>query len=419
MRSDAQIRAEKLRAILETGSTAGIHAKSLERFWTKGYLQQQGNAVTLTKRGAAVMRGAIGAAGRGAVDMESANRAANREGGSKAHAARARAMMGANAGRMTRKQAEAYDKARETPARTGSHTPENAALAKILGTYAVTIAPSDGGTLTPEHLQDFHQDGWRIAAASTAPARIGSRLPGARRETYDPDAPLWNPSDPLGPFHAARAIVLLSPAPLDIATLAGLQATGYDLSPAPPKHRKAPTRNPHGNKKETQGVGWEITGTKATGYVIWIDGKPVEEIGGVKVRRFKTISAARSVVKRFFDHYKKNPSPGAIAHGPHATATQRRAALNAEKKARAWFDNESLVTGAKVLKSFDFEKVIAGGFVEIGEILKLDYLSNKYNGKQTAYTHEITKKRRLFISADGSTLVIWPPLKVTSRGIMG
>jgi hypothetical protein len=369
-KSDAMIRREKLQQIAALGSTDGLNTRSVARFWEKGYLQESGGKITLTRRGAAVAAARIGAAGRGAVDFSEANREAGRAGGMnspKGHAARAAALRGV--GGMTKAQAHAYDahQARAYDAHQAHHAPrkpkaradhEARALAKILGTFAVKIAPSDGGTFTREHLKDFHEDGWQIAAAGTAPARLGSRLPGARRDTYDGE-PVWNPSDPLGPLHEARAVVLISPAPLDLETLFHLRSAGYDLSPAPMKQRTQPTKNP------------------------------------------------------------RNPSPGVMLHGPHASAEQRRAALRAEKKARAWFDNDDLVTEARVLKGFDFEKVAKSGFVKIGEILSITYGSHKYTGEHTAYVHDFTKKRALYLSNDGSTMVVWPPMQVTTRGIMG
>jgi len=55
----------------------------------------------------------------------------------------------------------------------------------------------------------------------------------------------------------------------------------------------------------------------------------------------------------------------------------------------------------------------------IGTIKTIGYRSNKFTGKNENYEHVVTKRRELFISRDGATLIVWPPFKVTTRGIEG
>jgi hypothetical protein len=111
----------------------------------------------------------------------------------------------------------------------------------------------------------------------------------------------------------------------------------------------------------------------------------------------------------------KNPSPGERKHGPHASADQRIAAATALKKARAFFDNDDLVTEPRGLKSYK----MPSAFVDVGLFVAIEYDSSKFDGESRIYRHDITKKRRLLISVDGSTMIIDPPLKLTKRGIEG
>jgi hypothetical protein len=86
----------------------------------------------------------------------------------------------------------------------------------------------------------------------------------------------------------------------------------------------------------------------------------------------------------------------------------------AVKKAKAWNQREDLVTKPRPIKiSDDLE------FVEIGPILAIEYESNKYDGKNRAYRHDVTKKRTLHVSTDGTVLIVKPGFKITKRGIEG
>jgi hypothetical protein len=109
-----------------------------------------------------------------------------------------------------------------------------------------------------------------------------------------------------------------------------------------------------------------------------------------------------------FDEKPKHRNPGGYGdHGP-----EERAAL---KKAKAFFGNDALVTEPKPLRGY----VAPSAAVEIGELVALEYDSHKFDGKSRIYRHDVTGKRKMFISIDGSTIIIQPPLKVTKRGIEG
>lgn len=84
-------------------------------------------------------------------------------------------------------------------------------------------------------------------------------------------------------------------------------------------------------------------------------------------------------------------------------------------KALAWFGDENLLTEPRILKNYEAPQAA----VEIGEIVAIEYDSNKFDGVSRIYRHDATRKRKLFISPDGATLIVWPPFKITKRGIEG
>jgi hypothetical protein len=112
---------------------------------------------------------------------------------------------------------------------------------------------------------------------------------------------------------------------------------------------------------------------------------------------------------------KKNPSPGERKHGPHASASKRIIAAKALKKAREFYDNDDLMTIPKELKNYKAPEA----FVDLGGMIALEYDCDKFDGKPRIYRHESEKKRHLLISTDGSTLIVYPPYKITKRGIEG
>lgn len=101
---------------------------------------------------------------------------------------------------------------------------------------------------------------------------------------------------------------------------------------------------------------------------------------------------------------KRNPSPQAI----------KKAAKVAGKKAEAWYSNPDLTTPPRILK-----RKLPNAFVEVGTIEAIEYRSDKYDGKSRLYRHEVTKKRKLLISADGTVMIVEPGFKITKRGIEG
>lgn len=361
-KSDAMIRREKLQQIDATGSTDGINARSLARFWTKGYLEQNGAYVRLTKMGRAVANGRIGAAGRGAVDLSQANREAGKAGSmnsTRGHAARAAAMRGSNTPKETaaEKRERKAQEAAAAAAWQQEQTREKKNLGKILPAYALKISLSNGGPITREHLDDLTGEGWQVLPSATAPGKVGRTLPGSAIDTPE-DSPIFFNGDPLGPAGMARAVIVWTGHKLDKATVEAFRAAGWDVSAAPKRYRlePAPVKNP-----------------------------------------------------------TKNPSPGERKHGPHASADERIAAAAALKKARAFFGNDDLVTEPQALRSYRAPEA----FVDIGDFVAIEYDSPKFDGTDRIYRHEGTRKRRCLLSIDGTTMVFDPPFKLTKRGIEG
>lgn len=106
----------------------------------------------------------------------------------------------------------------------------------------------------------------------------------------------------------------------------------------------------------------------------------------------------------------KNPKLVKRGKAPSTAAAVKKA----EKKAAAWYQNRNLVTKARVVK-----RKLPEAFVEVGTIAAIEYESDKFDGEDRLYRHEVTKKRKLYLSVDGSTMIVQPPFKITKRGIEG
>ena len=65
-------------------------------------------------------------------------------------------------------------------------------------------------------------------------------------------------------------------------------------------------------------------------------------------------------------------------------------------KARMWFEDPALVTSPTTMA---WKAPV--GVIEVGQIVALEYLSDKYDGVPTIYRHDAEKPRRLLISPDG------------------
>ena len=422
MTSDAAIRRAKLQEIDATGSTEGMNARSVARFWEKGYLEQNGAYTRLTRKGRAVATGKIGAAGRGAVDFDTANRAASRAGGQNTtggHAARAAALYGSG----TRKETKAERMEREAEHKR-HQAEESKQYRRILPGYALKIALSDGSSITREHLDDLTADGWQILPAGTVPAKVGRTLAG-QEISRDTAAPFWNP-EALGPTGKARAVIVWSHHKLDRDTVESFRAAGWDISSAPKRYREepAPVKNPNEpmneyaeelreNLKKWKSTLRKMNNAERT-HKFELAQKLFDELEKLEKEHFqiqKKYGRERKTTPNPRKRPKKNPSAAEDAMGPHVSAAARLAV----KKAAAFFGRDDLVKQVREIHIDD--DVIAA--VEIGGFIALEYDSHKFDGKNRVYRHETDVKRKLYISTSGDMIFVIPPFKVTKRGIEG
>jgi len=114
------------------------------------------------------------------------------------------------------------------------------------------------------------------------------------------------------------------------------------------------------------------------------------------------------------DGYDVSAAPKKLREAT-ATNPTRNPHKTAEKKAREFYGKPELSTKPRTLKGYEAPEA----FIHIGKIAALEYDCDKYDGKPRIWRHEATKERNLYLSVDGSTLVVDPPFKVTKRGIEG
>jgi hypothetical protein len=125
------------------------------------------------------------------------------------------------------------------------------------------------------------------------------------------------------------------------------------------------------------------------------------DVEGLRAAGWDVSAAPKALREHPAGKVERNPS-----HNPKTRAV---------KKARQWFGDDELVTEPKVLKGYKAPDCA----VEIGTFVAIEYDSHKYDGKSRVYRHEFTKERRIFVSPDGSTIIVDPPFRVTKRGIEG
>lgn len=85
-----------------------------------------------------------------------------------------------------------------------------------------------------------------------------------------------------------------------------------------------------------------------------------------------------------------------------------------QKKAKAWFQDPGLVTEPEMV-----DWTPPKSAVHIGRIVAIEYESDKFDGKSRIYRHEVTKNREMLVSIDGTTIIVLPGFKITTRGIEG
>ena len=112
--------------------------------------------------------------------------------------------------------------------------------------------------------------------------------------------------------------------------------------------------------------------------------------------------------------YRLYPVGYALPVDKNPKTSDKKELHKAQAKALAWFRKESLVTDPVTL-AIDLPRA----YVHIGSIEAIEYQSDKFDGKARSYRHDVVKHRELYLSPDGSTMIVDPPFKVTTRGIEG
>jgi len=111
----------------------------------------------------------------------------------------------------------------------------------------------------------------------------------------------------------------------------------------------------------------------------------------------------------------KNPKPRKtrrkVKRNPEYKDHATEAAI---AKAKDWFGLDSLLTEPELV---DYQAPEAA--VLIGRLVAVEYYSDKFDGKGRVYRHDLDRPRDLAVSVDGGTMMIFPPLKITKRGIEG
>lgn len=92
---------------------------------------------------------------------------------------------------------------------------------------------------------------------------------------------------------------------------------------------------------------------------------------------------------------------------------EKKAGKKAEKKAGAYHGDGPKTAVRKI------KHPTPTAFVELGEIVAIEYKSTKWDGEPRIFRHEFTRVRELHMSTDGGTIAIVPPCKLTKRGIEG
>ena len=288
------------------------------------------------------------------------------------------------------------------------------ALQRILGpsgvANAVKVAKASGEPFTAQDVQSFRAAGWGVTAAGTVTARPGTSGVSGVQFSESDWAPFTNP-DTLGPNGTARALVLLGQ--VDAAGVDDLAANGYDVTPAPKRIRETIT-NPAPAPAKLQKRVFDAMKASAKKHVALRMDELAERI---KAQVEDVAAAMRNLAAMGLAHEAGRDLfgpcwlPGAPSRGLFDNPNPR---AKAEKKARAWFGKDSLVTKAQEIDWTPPESA-----VHIGQFIAIEYLSDKFDGVKRIYRHDVTKVRQMLLSPDGSTIIVDPPFKITKRGIEG
>lgn len=396
----------------ESGNFDGFQDRTVAALERKKHIRRDESGWTITKRGEALLAGRLGGLAETFTMKKRthAERSAMRRGKGKRKKA-------AGASRRDRQEASAdleqfHRKEAESIARM---------TRKILGPSgiagAVKITKTDGQPFSMAEADAFEAAGWGVMAASSVAGKAGSGLKGTFREGE------WmyrNPAD-LGPRGRARGLVLAGQ--VDAGVIASLRDMGMDIHPAPKKLREAIHRNPSG----------PLTGLARKLYDLILKNTRAGEAwnGEELARKLKVdfssidhllldLAGSGLIHSPGADMFGSTwlagaPTPGLFRNPSNPDESESAMARRSKKAAERWYGDPELVNATKILRGVKFPRA----FLDAGRITAIEYESDKFDGETRIYRHEVTKKRRLIISADGSTILITPPFRITKRGIEG
>ena len=403
---NAQKRA--LHHLKASGNLDGFQDRTVAALERKKHIRREGSSWVITKRGEALLAGRLGGnlgdrftMGRNREGLKAARRG---KGGRKKYRETAADRVAGEED--LRKHLEEKDRR------------EGKMLGKILGPHgtagAVKITKTDGEPFTMSEAEAFEAAGWGVLAAASVAGKAGSGLRGVEELRMD----LFQNPD-LGPRGVARGLIIMGP--VNRAIVDELRRQGYDISPAPKKLRE-PVKNPSKGKSLKR---------KLYDLIVKITKKGQAWNGQELARALKVdfsdvdhllldLSGAGLIHSPGADLFGSTwaagiPTPGLFKNPSNFEKQEQKAAKRSKEAAERWYGDPELVNATKILRGYEFP----AAFLDAGRIKAIEYESDKFDGEERLYRHDVTKKRRLIISADGSTILVFPPFKITKRGIEG
>jgi len=284
-------------------------------------------------------------------------------------------------------------------------------VSRILGPSglagAVKISKASGNPFTKADLAAWRKEGWTVEAAGSVSARPGFGGLGGT-VIGDDDFSFRNP-EPMGTGGKARALLLVGR--INESLIFDLVADGYDVAPAPKRYRET-HQNPAPDI-DSKKVYAALVAEAKKGHALNED-ELSEKLGfgiGAVMNALTRLQNSGLAHITGRDMFGVCWAPGTPSRGLFENPAPGSKAV---KKAAAWYQKESLTTGAETIR---LPQTVEA--VKIGKIVSITYESDKYDGRKRLWKHDVTGDRDLHISTDGKVLVVLPGFKVTKRGIEG
>ena len=223
----------------------------------------------------------------------------------------------------------------------------------------------------------------------------------------------------LGPTGRTHAIKIISTGtPINLAMVEDFIGSGWNVfaaGTAPGQEGKqlwGYVHNP--TERELEKILGPVG--KARAVVVALDHAGIDKnsVGEWRGMGFDVAPAPKKMREGIFP-VNKNPKPRKtrrqVTRNPEYLDRATEAAI---AKAKDWFGLDSLLTEPELVAWTPPEAAVL-----IGRLVAVEYFSDKFDGKGRVYRHDLDRPRDLAISVDGGTLMIFPPLKITKRGIEG